>query len=121
MRISDWSSDVCSSDLQADREAAMTVSRFHIAGMDCSAEEQLVRMALADVDAVHRVHVDLDGRQVMVEHATATADIDAALQSLGLGAEHVDDHVTEIGPVSDRRREPKALIVEPVLQARFFV
>ena len=48
----------------------MTVSRFHVAGMDCSAEEQLVRMALAEVDAVVRVDVDLDGRQVMVEHAS---------------------------------------------------
>src|SRR3546814_18907771 len=102
-------------------EAAMTGSRFHMAGMDCSAEEQLVRMALADVDAVHRVDVDLDGRQVMVEHATATADIDAALQSLGLGAEHVDDDVTEIGPVADSRRERNALIVALVINAGFFV
>ncbi|MFP5489246.1 MAG: cation transporter [Acidimicrobiia bacterium] len=99
----------------------MTVSRFHIAGMDCSAEEQLVRMALADVDAVHRVDVDIDGRQVMVDHATATADIDAALRSLGLGAEHVDDDATEIGPVADSRRERNALIVALVINAGFFV
>src|SRR3546814_8726353 len=57
----------------------------------------------------------------MVEHATATADIDAALQSLGLGAEHVDDDVTEIGPVADSRRERNALIVALVINAGFFV
>src|SRR3546814_16767016 len=78
-------------------------------------------MALADVDAVHLVDVDCDVRQVMVEHATATADIDAALQSLGLGAEHVDDDVTEIGPVADSRRERNALIVALVIHAGFFV
>src|SRR3546814_11396020 len=77
-------------------------------------------MALADVDAVHRVDVDLDGRQVMVEHATATADIDAALQSLGLGAEHVDDAVPAIGPVADSRRERNALIVALVIKAGLF-
>ena len=30
----------------------MTVSRFHIAAMDCAAEQQLVRMALSDVDGM---------------------------------------------------------------------
>ena len=99
----------------------MTVSRFHVAGMDCSAEEQLVRMALADVDAVERVDVDLDGRQVMIEHTTATAEVDTVLQSLGLGAEHIDDDSTEIGPAADSRRERNALVAALVINAGFFV
>ena len=40
----------------------MTVSRFHVAGMDCAAEEQLVRMALSDIDQINRIEVDLDQR-----------------------------------------------------------
>lgn len=99
----------------------MTISRFHIAGMDCPAEEQLVRMALADVDTVERVDVDLDSRQVMIGHATTTAVVDAALQSLGLGAEHIDDDATEIGPAADSRRERNALLVALVINAGFFV
>ena len=99
----------------------MTVSRFHIAGMDCSAEEQLVRMALTDIGSVERVDVDLDERQVMIEHTTDTAHVDAALQSLGLGAEHLDDDASEIGPPADTGRERRALFVALVINAGFFV
>ena len=98
----------------------MTVSRFHVPGMDCSAEEQLVRMALSDVGAVQRVDVDLDQRDVIVEHDTSAAAIDAVLQPLGLGTEHVDD-ASEIGPGADTRRERNALIVALVINAGFFV
>ena len=31
----------------------MTISRFHVAEMDCVAEEQLVRMALSDIDGMN--------------------------------------------------------------------
>ena len=89
----------------------MTVSRFHVPGMDCSAEEQLVRITLSDVDSVQRVDVDLDQRDVIVEHDTTAAAIDAVLQPLGLGTEHVDDDASEIGPAADSRRERNALIV----------
>jgi Co/Zn/Cd efflux system component len=98
----------------------VTVSRFHVPGMDCSAEEQLVRMALSDVGAVQRVDVDLDQRDVIVEHDTSAAAIDAVLQPLGLGTEHVDD-ASEIGPGADTRRERNALIVALVINAGFFV
>ncbi len=56
------------------RETPMTVSRFHVAGMDCAAEEQLVRMALSDIDDIDRIVVDLDERDVLIDHA---ADIDS--------------------------------------------
>lgn len=99
----------------------MTVSRFHVPGMDCSAEEQLVRITLFDVDSVQRVDVDLDQRDVIVEHDTTAAAIDAVLQPLGLGTEHVDDDASEIGPAADSRRERNALIVALVINAGFFV
>ncbi len=98
----------------------MTVSRYHVAGMDCAAEEQLVRMALADVDAVHRVEVDLDQRHVVIDHDTSSDALGAALQSLDLGTSHVDD-TSEIGPAADSRRERNALIIAFVINAGFFV
>lgn len=98
----------------------MTVSRFHVAGMDCAAEEQLVRMALSDIDQINRIEVDLDQRDVLIDHTTDTDTIDTALQTLNLGAEFVDD-TSEIGPAPDTRRERNALIVAFVINAGFFV
>ena len=53
----------------------MTVSRFHVAGMDCAAEEQLVRMALSDIDQINRIDADLEQRAVLIDHTTATDTI----------------------------------------------
>jgi len=98
----------------------VTVSRFRVAGMDCAAEEQLVRMALSDLDAVNRVEVDLDARTITVDHDTIAEALDAALRPLGLGASHLDDS-SEIGPAPDTRRERNALIVALIVNAGFFV
>lgn len=98
----------------------MTVSRFHIADMDCSAEEQLVRMVLADVDGIDRLEFDLAQREVVIEHDTDSSAIAAALDTLNLGANHVDDE-SAIGPAPDTRRERNALMVAFVINAGFFV
>ena len=72
----------------------MTVSRFNIEKMDCTAEEQLVRMRLAQLDGIDHVGVDLTAREVTVEHAGDTAVIAAALDSLDLGTSHIGDGST---------------------------
>ena len=98
----------------------MTVSRFHVAQMDCGAEEQLVRMALANVDGIDRIDVDLDRRDVVIAHQTSSQAIGVALHRLDLGAEHVDDDSTIDDPV-DTRRERTALVVAFAINAGFFV
>jgi len=98
----------------------VTVSRFHVAGMDCAAEEQLVRMALADVDGIDRLEFDLVQRDVVIDHDTAPGAIAAALDILNLGASHVDNE-SEIGAAPDTRRERNALIIAFVINAGFFV
>lgn len=98
----------------------MTVSRFHIAAMDCAAEEQLVRMALSDVDGIDRIEFHSDRRDVVIDHQTSPDTIEAALQSLDLGVRHVDD-TSEIGPAADPGRERNALIVALIINAGFFV
>jgi Co/Zn/Cd efflux system component len=98
----------------------MTISRFHVAGMDCAAEEQLVRMALSDTVGIERIEVDLERRDVVIDHTTSTATIVSALDILGLGASHVDD-ASEISPPNDPRRERNALIFAFVINAGFFI
>ncbi len=98
----------------------MTVSRFHIAAMDCAAEEQLVRMALDDVEGIDRIEFHLDRRDVVIDHRSSTETIGAVLGSLDLGAHHVDD-ASEIGPTDEPGRERSALIVALIINAGFFV
>ena len=98
----------------------MTISRFHVARMDCAAEEQLVRMALSDIDGIERIEVDLDQRDVVIDHNISPATIGTALHTLDLGASHADD-TSEIAPPSDPRRERNALIFAFVVNAGFFI
>jgi len=98
----------------------MTVSTFRVADMDCAAEEQLVRLKLADLDGVDRIAVDLDTRQVTVDHDLDPWDIDAALQTLDLRTRHLDDHGVMTAAV-EPRRERRALRVALLINAAFFV
>jgi Co/Zn/Cd efflux system component len=98
----------------------MTISRFHVADMDCAAEEQLVRMALSDIDGIERIEVDLDQRDVVIDHNTSPATIGTALHTLDLRASHVDD-TSEIAPASDPQGERNALIFAFAINAGFFI
>jgi Co/Zn/Cd efflux system component len=101
-------------------ETAMTISRFHVAKMDCAAEEQLVRMALSDIDGLNRVSVDMDQRDVVIDHDTSPTAIGTALDALRLGTSHVDDS-SKIAPPGNERRERSALVFAFVVNAGFFV
>ena len=97
----------------------MTISRFHFAEMDCAAEEQLVRIALSDIDGINRVSVDLDQRDVVIDHDTSPDVIGTALDALRLGTSHIDNS-SEIAPPGNERRERSALVFAFVINAAFF-
>lgn len=105
----------------------MTVSRFRVAKMDCAAEEQLVRMALADLDGIERIAVDLDAREVAVEHTLDPPTVTAALEAMDLGATHLRDeestHLDDGGALAaaDLGRERQALVIALLINAAFFV
>lgn len=88
--------------------------------MDCAAEEQLVRMALTEVDGIDRIEVHLDRRDVLIEHRATVAAITAALQPLDLGARHLDDDGA-IGRADEPGRERNALLLALIINAGFFV
>jgi Co/Zn/Cd efflux system component len=67
----------------------MHKTTFAIPRMDCTAEEQLVRTALAGRAEVVRVSADLASRQVTVVHDGGAEGITAALTPLNLGAEPI--------------------------------
>ncbi|ANS22472.1 cation transporter [Acinetobacter baumannii] len=64
------------------------VSYYHIPRMDCAAEEQMVRMALASyAEHIQELYFDLPARHLAVYHSTQDEKITQCLQRLGLGAE----------------------------------
>ena len=100
----------------------MKTTVFRVAGMDCAAEEQLVRMRLDGVEGIEAVMVDLDERTVAVRHSSDPALIEEALDGLdldttrlaGTGASVADDQ----GVASDERRVLQAALI---INAGFFV
>src|SRR3546814_7285294 len=98
MRISDWSSDVCSSDLQV---IASVAARDRQAGEDVAADAaQVARQQLADVLAQHvhcRPVIDLHhhaARALGLGDQVRPADRRAAL---GQGADHrSEEHTSEL-------------------------
>jgi len=84
---------------------------YHIAHMDCAAEEQMVRMGLADVPDIERLEFDLGARQLQVFHSGEAGAISSALDGLGLGSRMVEEAVvadsdvaaTAVGETADER------------------
>jgi Co/Zn/Cd efflux system component len=65
----------------------MNRSVFRIPKMDCPSEEQLVRMALEDLDGIRELSFDLPGRTLSVWHNGEARPIVERLEPLKLGAE----------------------------------
>ena len=102
----------------------MNQTTYRIEQMDCSAEEQMVRMKLDDMAVVERLSFDLPARRLTVYHAGDAAGITAALEDLGLGAQQVGATEPAHGeweatvPATDERRP---LIIALIINAVFFV
>ena len=96
---------------------------FRIEKMDCSAEEQMVRLRLEGMERVERLEFDLARRTLAVYHDGARAPIRLALEGLGLGAgetEHEDGVVLDGDhPTSTSERKP--LLIAFAINAIFFV
>ena len=75
-------------------------STFILPGMDCPAEEQLVRFALADVPGIEQLDFSLDDRRLSVVHEGGAVPVLGALTPLGLGA-RLDGSVPLTGSTAD--------------------
>jgi Co/Zn/Cd efflux system component len=64
----------------------MEKTLFHIKEMDCPAEEQMVRMKLADFKVIKQLSFDLENRDLTVFHEGELESIKTAIDSLNFGA-----------------------------------
>lgn len=104
---------------------ATTRSTFHIPGMDCPAEEQMIRLRLAGC-AVSAMDFDLAGRTLTIDHAGAPTVILEHLVPLGYGAElsasaALTDTPRLLASSADDRREARVLLTLLAINALMFV
>src|SRR3546814_8483953 len=82
MRISDWSSDVCSSDLQGDADPAAPVDHADVEGVEhrdgkkgaADCHEGAAQHDRASAQAVHVDALRLDRQRVLANHAQGKAE-----------------------------------------------
>jgi cation transport ATPase len=77
-------------EVYENKEQAQEASTFLIPKMDCSAEEQMVRMALSPLHEVKGLSFDLAQRQLVVFHTNGINEITTKLEALGFGAKLVE-------------------------------
>ena len=61
-------------------------STFNVPRMDCPSEENMIRMALQDVEGVQALTFDLADRKLTVVHRVPAQEMLERLKPLGLGA-----------------------------------
>jgi Co/Zn/Cd efflux system component len=95
---------------------------FKVPHMDCAAEEQLVRMQLANTPAVLRLSFDLPQRTLVVTHTGSSSEIERLLHELNLGASLVERMpLDELPPMESDDRQRKYLLVVLLINAALFV
>ena len=101
----------------------MAKTTYYLEKMDCSAEEQMVRMKLADIEEVKELAFDLPQRQLTVYHTDNQAAIGSALESLGLGLEEIEHeaNVTVATGVQSSTEEKWPLVAALAINAFFFL
>lgn len=97
----------------------MMQSSFRLERMDCNAEEQIVRLALDEVDGVSGTRFDLDQRTVTVWHEADATILADALEALDLDMTPLSGHVAVSGP--DEALERQVLVIALVINGVLFV
>ncbi|HLR30993.1 MAG TPA: cation transporter [Fodinibius sp.] len=89
--------------------------------MDCSSEEQLIRMKLEDIGNIQSLDFDIPNRTLSVYHKEGISEIDDALKSLNLNSSfETTKKVIDI-PSSNKKQEKKILWWVLGINAVFFI
>ncbi|WP_457644810.1 cation transporter [Pedobacter helvus] len=101
----------------------MKNSTFQIKRMDCSAEEQMVRMKLSDIAGIERLDFDLANRKLEVYHSGSIEQIASAIHELNLNDTYIgsEDAASVIPADSNDSHQRKLLWYVLLINAFFFV
>lgn len=98
-------------------------STFHISGMDCPSEENLIRMKLQDDTSIVRLDFDIPQRNLVITHKGNIEKIRTELESLGLGAElqETTESAHESISQEDPAKQRKVLWLVLIINFSFFL
>ncbi|MFN4299897.1 MAG: cation transporter [Thermaurantimonas sp.] len=99
-----------------------TKSIFHISKMDCSSEEQLIKMKLESLDNIKSLEFDIANRKLTVYHNGQVESILALLESLNLNTKLVSTEQNEMTfDVESNGKESRLLWTVLIINVSFFI
>ena len=99
----------------------MLKSIYKVAHMDCAAEENLVRMKLEHMPAVHNTRFDLAEHQVTVYHDADPNDIEQVIGTLELGVQHLTTIEADDAALDEAPAQRTLLWTVLAINAAFFM
>ncbi len=88
----------------------MNKSIYKVTAMNCSTEEQMVRMQLEPLPQVERLDFDLPARQLTVYHSDVVTPVTEALHQLKLGDQLLTTEAAELPAVDDDSAQQKRIL-----------
>ncbi|SMO82709.1 cation transporter [Fodinibius sediminis] len=99
----------------------MKKSTFNIPQMDCSAEEQMIRMKLEGIEEVQSLNFNIPNRTLEVYHKNSHNEIEQALDPLNLGSKlDSTEEATEVS-FSNEKKQKKILWWVLGINLSFFI
>lgn len=105
----------------------MHKTEYHIPRLDCPAEEQMIRLALKELDGIRELRFDLNERRLTVFHSSGTDEMTERLVGLKLGARLVetaevsDSELSAVDQASDPAGEARVLWILLAINGLMFV
>lgn len=99
----------------------MKKSTFKVAQMDCSSEEQMIRMKLEDIKGIQSLDFDIPNGKLEVYYDDGLSEIEKALDSLSLGSSLKSTEEANEKPLTAENKEKNILKWVLGINAAFFV
>ena len=99
----------------------MDKTLFKVPKMDCSSEENLIRMKLEDIASIRSMNFDLSKREVTIYHDGETSEIETSIKELNLGAEIVSTAQVKDVEITESKQQRKILVAVLIINFAFFV
>jgi Co/Zn/Cd efflux system component len=99
----------------------MQKSKFHISGMDCPSEEQLIQGVLSEVEGIEQLQFDLPARELCVWHSCDVSLVSGPLDTLKLGSTLRESKEGEEAPIAEPRDQRGVLRFLLIVNALMFV
>ena len=99
----------------------MQKSIFKISKMDCSSEEQLIRMKLDKFTSIKNLDFDISNRKLTVYHIGEIEQIEKSIIDLNLGANKISSNYTDQTTFKEQANQKKLLWIVFTINFVFFI